>query len=112
MTATRAPNAPKTLADVTAANPYPSWAREVAADLATGLNVAALRARTADASALAPFDVELRLADGTTLPLPLATVDVAPQRMTLVVRLPRAANADALAALLSKACAVASGQVG
>lgn len=101
MTATKAP---KTLADVQAANPYPSWAREVTTDPATGLNVAALRARTADASAMAPVDVELELADGTRLTLPLVAVDVAPTRMAVRVRLPRGADPDVLAGLLAEAC--------
>lgn len=102
--------ATKTLEKVTAANPYPSWAREVSSDPASGLNVAALRAKTADASAMAPVDIHLELADGTRLALPLVAVDVAPRRMTVVVRLPRGADPDVMAGLLSEACSVAGGK--
>ena len=94
----------KTLDQVTAANPYPSWSRQVSTDRGTGLNVAALRARTASVSALAPFDCELQLADGTRLPLVLVSTEVEPKGMKLVVRLPQTNDAEALAALLSEAC--------
>lgn len=74
--------------------PYPSWARAVSADPADrdgAMNVGALRARTAQASSVAPFDVEVELADGTRVSAPLVAVDVTPTRMLLRVRLPKVA---------------------
>ena len=82
----------KTLADGTARTPYPSWVREVTTDVRSGLNVAAVRARSAGCAALAPFDVVLERDDGSRVWLPLAGVEVTPTRMVLVVRLPRVAG--------------------
>lgn len=74
--------------------PYPSWARAVSADPADrdgAMNVGALRARTAEVSAVAPFDVHLELADGTLVALPVVGCEVTPRRMVLRVRLPKVA---------------------
>lgn len=89
---------PKTLAEVTARNPFPSWAREISDDVASGLNVAALRARSANASAIAPFDVIFQAADGTEFPLTLVDIAVCPTAMKLIVRLPKVARPQQAAA--------------
>lgn len=79
----------KTLGEVTSSVPYPSWAREVSDDVRSGINVGALRARTAEASSIAPFDVILRTDSGVLVRLELTDVLTDPKAMTLYVRLPK-----------------------
>lgn len=80
---------------------YPSWSRSVARDDSGGLNVAAWRARTAGASAIAPVDVVLRLPDGTRVTLPHERLEVSPTAVAQVVGLPERLPAEVLGALFA-----------
>lgn len=62
----------------------PDWARNVK----DGLTVASVRARTAVASAIAPFDVAMLGEDGTPVPLTVVRCDVSPKRFLLIVQPP------------------------